>query len=761
MMRKLKWSALLALLLAALIPCAALAAQGDANIAREEDMRERFKDYIYGGCVCGDTLYLYGGEHFYTYHVGDADLEAVEFTLPEAGENEYRNLQRLFSDGEALYALCAVQHSDEDSYELRAAEIYPVEVGADAATFGDPVQLNIDKLAVSYGGEQTYFIQVNDVCFVDGYLMMYVYSDDGYGAVYALDIETGEGDFLEDVDEVRGIAAYGDQLLLISYDYDARVNKFSLYDPASESLSEACPPVEMQRSINGIAYSRESGRLFYMSEGYVMAAEDFDFDNAQRVAELSTSYYSDSSGQLLPGDYYVSIGYECTSIRSTAPDALPETRITVRGSGYSDSLMAAYYSFGNSHGDAAVVLDQSYYHPEEIIEAMMSRDSSVDIYMLSVSGAAYDALYNRGFMVELDNPEIVSAVEGMYPAIREVLTRDGDVVAIPVNLYGWTLGIDYQGFEKLGIAREDVPDNWPELLDLLPQLPDMLPESGNIRIFEDYINQDSARSQLMSSLLESWRIHWMAAEGEVTYDAPELVEMFEKIMEMDYEALGLPEGDDEDVVMYRMGGYDGEDRNYTLFEMNVGCTIGNFYSTAEPALMSVVPGEAGEVPLQLSVAFVNPFSENVELAQEFLVELLRNMGNRLAYNLSDALNEPVRNPYSLEWIEQNQEELEKLRESLETAEPVDVPDIEQQIADMEAMLENMETYSWDISAKDIEWYRTHADYLTVERYDFLQAADEDGELNSLSEQMMAGRVSPADFLKEVDRKVRMRAREGN
>ena len=762
-MKKMKWTALLAIVLAALLPCAALAAAGDVNLARYEEMREKYQDSVYGSCVAGDTLYLYGSQHFYTYRVGDAELTAVEYALPAVEEGESFGIRKIFSDGETLYALCVTEVYSDDYY-VSGVEIIPVEVGEDEVTFGEPVELDISDLTVSYGDDAEYFIQVNSTCCVGGYLMMYVYDDSGEEALYALDMETGEGGFVEDAGRVRSIAAYADdQLLIQSYNYEDRSYEFSLYDPQTESMTSACDPIDGEGlSISSMVYSRESGRLLFLSGGYVMAAEDFDFENAQQVAELSSMYYSEDGGQLLPGDYYVYASYDGVSVRATDPDALPETRITVRGGGYSDSIMAAYYSFGNAHGDVAVVLDQSYMPSETIIEAMMSRDSSVDIYMMSVSSEAYEALSSRGYMVELDNEEIVSAVGEMYPAIQEVLMRDGAVVAIPLNVYGWTLGLDYEGFEKLGIGREDMPTSWPELLDLLEELPDMLPEDGSVRIFEDYYTQRMARESLISTIMESWRIHQTAMGREIDYDSPELIALFERVMELDYEAMGLPEKDEEETATYRVIEYGSNSgRWYTLIETGVGCTIGNFYSNCEPALLSVIPGEPAEVPLSVNVAFVNPYSQNVELSQEFLVELMRNMTLSTAYNVSDQRNEPVRYANTLENMQEYQQRLDDLRGELETADPVDVPDIEEQIAETEDMLDYMDRYGWEIPQKDIDWYRAHAQQLTVERYNFLYAADENGELSDLSEQFLAGKVSAADFLKEVDRKVRMRAREGN
>ena len=302
-MKKIQWIALLALALTALLPCAALAAAGDANIARNEAMYEKYDDGAYGACVCGDTLYFYGNRHIYTYHIGDADLTALDLELPETAENQYRNVQRLFSDGERIYLMCTLERYGDDGYGLVGAELYPVEIDGEQVTLGEPLALNTDKLTSTYGGDEAYFIQINDVCYVGGYLMMYVYDDNGNEAIYALDIETGEGSYIEDLERVRCITAYADdQLLIGAYDYNTGTFEFQLYDPQAESLTAACPPIEADSRMSGLVYSAESERLFFMSGGYVKAVTDFDFENAEEVAELSSIYYGENGGMLLPGD---------------------------------------------------------------------------------------------------------------------------------------------------------------------------------------------------------------------------------------------------------------------------------------------------------------------------------------------------------------------------------------------------------------------------------------------------------------------------
>lgn len=761
-MKMKRWIGLI-LALVMLTSLAALAAPEDRNFIRNGSVFEELSDDPRGGCVVGDTLYLYGYSHIYTCRVGDDTFAVAEYTLPDAGENETRELARLFADGDALCALVSVFRYDEGSYGPVRLELMKAEISGSEVRFGAAVEADVRDLTVSYGDESSLgLVQMNEALSMGGFLFLRVTTGAGEQKVYALRLDSGEGSFL-DAENVRAIAAWKeDRLLIETFDYGERTCRFLLCDPGSGNLTAACDPVWLEQPLYGLAYSAETDRLFYLEDGYVMATANFDFESPTPVAELFIRYADESAGMLMPGDYYVCCsGYDGVSIRSTAPGALAQTRLTVQSAGVDSVMMNTYYGFGATHGDVAVILREDYAEDASIAQAMMSRDTSVDVYMLSVNTEAFDALYERGYMAALDDAKIIEAVSGMYPAIQEALKRDGEIVAVPAMLYGWTLGLDYEGFEKIGISREDVPDNWPDFLDLLSELPERLPEDGSVRIFPDYYTQRQARVDLLSGILDSWHLWLDAAGEEISYDSPELRAALEKVMALDLEGMSLDRGneDDEYMMVAVVGG--SSDRTYTLIDPSAGCTIGNFSYAAEPALLSVIPGEKQPVPLGMAVAFVNPFSENPGLAQEFLAALLDNLDERALYNLSDKLNEPVRNRYYQENMEHAQAELEGFREKLAEADPKDVPLWEDRIAETETVIELIEENGWDISPEHIAWYRDHDKDLAVNRYHYIDVRYNSGEFTDLVQQFMDGRTSADEFLKELGRRVRMKAREGN
>lgn len=743
----------LALILA---PLSALAAQGDANLGR--NFYETYRDNISGIFTVNDTLYVYGYKGIYAWQVGDADLAPIAFPEQENSGDTYSSIQSIFADGETIYALIATYLSSDTTYSLERVELIPLEIEGDAVSYGDATELSRDDLVVNYGDENDYMIQINSVCCADGRAYLCVYNDMGESAVYMLNLSDGSGMFLEDLVNPLACTPYEDGHVLIQcFDWNAKQCNLLDFDPEAESLSPACPPLERENTLQGIVYSAETGRLFFQEDGYVKAATDFDFENAVTVAEYPQFYYNDQAAHLLPGDYYVCFDYESISVRATDPESLPQTRIVV--SGMSDYVTDAYYDFTNTHGDVAVVLSQDYQESSAIIEGMMNRDSTNDILLLSVNSKAFDSLYQRGYLAEIDDAELKAAIGGMYPGLQEVLLRDGEVVAVPVRLYGWIPGISVAGFEKIGVSREEIPTNWLDFLDFLETLSDKLPEDGSVRIFDEYMTQEYAKNELFSAVFQSYKN--AMPEGEIRYNTPELQAAFEKLLNLDYEAMGLPEDDDEAEMMggsvsfYSVGDYE---RTYTLFTGSVGCTLGNFYNDFEPWPLSFSADDVGVLPIDLTVAVINPFSEHRELAQEFLRAIYDTLSEDTLYNLSDALNEPRRYDLYEENLAEVNKMLEDERAAMEKAEPVDKPAHQETIDQLEKTLEDMEANYWMISPESLEWYRSHAQNLHVMRYDYTDEAD---GLYDQAEQLLQGRLSPADFLSAMDQKIRMMALEGN
>ncbi len=739
-----------------LLSPSALAAPGDRNFLRGDEPFTSQSGFPWNGCAAGGALYMLTDSQIYVWRPGDDSPAAIDYAPPTSKDGEAWSVVRLFADGEQLRALCAA-YDDQGLAEL---EVLDVNVDGASVSFGAPMELDADDLCVDYG-DTTELAQIRAIVSAGEWIFADFWDGAGERTLYQIDAN-GEGELL-DIENLAGIAPRGEgQLLIQTYDREAQLREFFLYDPEGDELTPACEPMRADGSCACCACSAESGRLFYLEDGFVMAAEGFDFAGARPVAELSASYPSEAESFLLPGDLYAFFGeFDGVCVRATGPDALPETRIVVQGGGIFGAMTEAYRDFNASQSDAVVVLREDYSDDGAILNDIVSRDDSVDVRVTMASSELYGALRERGYLAPLDSKVLDAAVADMYPAIRDALTLDGQVVALPTYVSTWTLGLDFEGFERIGVPRNEMPDNWPDFLDLLSTLPERIGEDERVHIFPEYATQTQVRTELIGEILESWLLRLRANGMELTYDSPELRALLEKAMALDLDALGVAKGgEDEEYAMIGVSvGPAARGRDYTLVNTDADCMLTGT-NILEPALLSVIPGEEAPVPIDLAVVFVNPFSKHIDLAREYVAGIYEHLDDGTRYALSDALNDPVPKPSYEREIADAQRRIDEAKSRLESADPEDAPRWEEALASAEYQREMLEADRWSISPEAVEWYRAHGDRLIVKGYSLVNATDSSGEFYDLIQQFLSGRTDAGSFLKEIDRRVQMKTREG-
>ena len=99
------------------------------------------------------------------------------------------------------------------------------------------------------------------------------------------------------------------------------------------------------------------------------------------------------------------------------------------------------YDINNPRGDISVVLQRDW--NAKVLQEMMNRDSSVDIYVLQYDRNEFSAMRNRDYLPDLSgNEKIAANVERMYPYVQDALKQNGKIIAIPTGFTGETLGIN-------------------------------------------------------------------------------------------------------------------------------------------------------------------------------------------------------------------------------------------------------------------------------------------------------------------------------
>lgn len=770
-----RWKALIAMLMCiALAMPAGLAATGDAILARRDyNTGEGFDDYINYTLAVGDTLVLIGGNGVYTWKPGDADLTANPWDdehmeglysynseEDEDGEMVHTSSQALaaYSDGEDVYLVVGLQTMIESDgyYTFEGASLSKLVI-EDGRTRVEPVEdSEIDwEEMVEYYEDESYPRNVEKCVWMDGVLYAVAYGTSDMQA-FAIPTDGGYSEVLEDVPAPRAISKYKDgKLLFMTYDYnDGESVRFVAWDPQEEELEEVCSlETEMYVWPSGVVYSEESDRIYFTLGGSVVELDPATGET-EEVNDMPANSGS-GSALMLPGGYYVSAGYDATVVRNTDPSQKAEYSLKVNNGNYADPINAAYYDFSNIRGDVSVAVSTEYMQPSQIIEGMMNQSADWDIIVVSTSDEAFSSIFSRGYMAELKGSEKIDQLfADMYPSIAENLSYDGVPVAVPLTCYGNSFGVNVTALEKAGMTIDEIPTNWYDLLDQLDEINAKLKDTG-VSMFYDWYTARDMKNQLFSMIFEDYASYMTMTDMTMGFNTDTLRSVLSKLDEIDFVEMGFPEEYEEEDMVYAM------DSDEILFETYVGTTIGEFYGSYQPLLLSLTPDTEPVLKLQVSVAFVNPYSKNQEIAIEYLECAIDNMQFAQKASLCDIEVEPVRSSYYEEALENANEQMAMLQEALEEAEEEDRQMIEESIKDNERWLESIEDGYWDIRPEAIEWYRSNDDNITLQGYNVLYSGDNYSEVSEYIMQYYEGEIGAEEMLAGIDKKLQMMLLEGN
>ena len=753
-----KLCVLLALVMAlACMP--AMAAEGDALLGRSDEGNLYF-NYCF---AVEDTLYATAYSSIYSYHLGDPDLREYVFNLPEDEEaaRDYTVLP-FASDGQ-LYALSLVTRYGEVT-EFEGAQIMVMTLNDDNSAIFEP-QCDVDwSDLVEYYEDNVSPSRPDCVIGLQGGKALVRAYDVQGGSdylVFIIDLATGKREPVDGMRNLVAAAPYKDgQLLVELFDYSGGTTaNLAVYDPASESLQ---PLAEIKVSeyspMVGLSYDAATDTVYCVRGGEICPVDLQAGEILAGVTDMPLeSYGTVMAACVLPGSYFAYTA-DGLAVRNLDPAQKAQTKLKINDSSWLEAVNNAYYRFSNAHGDISVVLSREYSEVDHLIESMMNRDDSIDVYTLSTSTSTYEALYNRGYLMELDGSEKLTAfADSMYPSLRERLSSNGHLVALPLSAYAYTIGINEKALKALGMTIGDVPDNWPEFLDFIAGLKSVINEDSKVKLLYSGTTLEDARNELFYAIFEDYQRYVNRTDPAMGYNTEMLLGLIRKLEQVDFAALGFRPADERDEQ-------ESEDYEYTdngtLLQIGTGCTIGNYYSDYTPLLLGMAPGMTTPITLETIVAIVNPFTKHPDVTLAFLEELVDNIPDAPRYCFIPSLNEPVRGKWNEQAMADWQKQLATLNTELDNASAADRQMIEDSIHDTEQTLQYYEEYAWDVGPKDLEWYRAHDEGITIASSNWLYS-ENGGEAYELINQYCEGQISAEEMLAGIDRKVQMMLLEGN
>ena len=775
-----KWiaAALCALLMLAL--AATALAAGNVTIAARG--RDGFDDYISSMFVWDGRLLMSSWDKLYVYTPGEKGvtevagfdqlqinfdnaivpqpdgsslltLGGVEIEVEE-GDTVSLNSQIIVA-GDRLYRTAFI-YGDAGVVDSLLVELCIAEDGT--PSFGGVIDLG-DALTVDYGDGYTGERDLQQSCSMNGILYGLSYGDNGR-ELLALDLEDAGVEVIElDTDnEVNGLTPFSEgKLLLVTTRYGESVEaELMLYDLAEESLTSlGALPCDGWSAPAGIAYDEARGMIYYELGGSVwrMAVSEDGLGEPQEFGDMPLDVYTDSSAVVL-GDLYILASYDGVVGRDVTAEKMPDEKLRIVNRAYINEIKTAYYDFTDAHPEYMVSISDST-STDTLLQDMMNRSPDVDIYTLSLTDSAFNALMNRGFLAELSSSDTLSAEVGaMYDSIKNAVMKDGELYAVPMYLYANCLTINEKLLtEKLGYTQEQMPKTWAEVFGLLSDLAatHKLEEYPEVSLLGPGYIESDVKSNFFAMMMNSYYVWLDADEANLTRAGGVLEGLCEAFEAIDWSAFGLPTEYEEN------GEWEYVEENILFSNDNV--QPGYYRSESfEPLLLSIADGEPPIISTEISVAFVNPFSTHREAAIEYLELTFSKIDKTTRIALMPGENEPILSP----WYEENLKYYDETIADYEAQladEKLDEENrdmLEQSLADMKQWREEYEKKGqWQVSAEDIERYREYAQYLVPMR----SAIWNDGGYSQIS-QYMDGAITAKQLCSEMEKTLQMQRLEG-
>lgn len=328
---------------------------------------------------------------------------------------------------------------------------------------------------------------------------------------------------------------------------------------------------------------------------------------------------------------------------------------------------------------------------ESLMNRIVTRDQQADLYIMNVD-TVFLQMKRKGYCADLSDREaILSAAEALHPVIRNAVSSDGAVCALPLNLYAWGWDVGTSVMEDMGLTQEELPRTMEELCAFITRWNDeWVLEYPDYAPIEDWAN---LREKLLHDILDAYLRACHARGQRVNF----LSEDFTRLMD----ALDQMRCDKIDRLLS-----DREDRKGLFHDFRV--MVGNFSTASQQDdeqywPMTLLPGYEPIMQTGLEVLFVNPAGENIPLAKQFVEAVLATQDEVHRHSVYTTSIAPVENPD----YEKERDELTKAMEAVQAEMQTAAPDrqiyLQEEQKWLQGNLERLDPYL--ISAEAIAFYQ--------------------------------------------------------
>lgn len=574
------------------------------------------------------------------------------------------------------------------------------------------------------------------------------------------------------IENAQGVCGYTPENLLLLYpgDEDTWVTKVMSLETSTISNSPFLPfQSPKDKPIGGLSYDASSGLLFFTHNSQVWGGQEgkpyapMSFIPVPHiVGEASAFALSDGRYALFYGSLYV----RSIKVLSSEPDSL-----YIQG----DSTSDIYTSFSRENPDVLVEFDPHIMTSDEIVQALVTGDRTADIYVAFVNHT-FTAIVKKGYAADLSSSGILTTnIQLMYPNIQRVLTdQEGRPIAYPRELLMGNWQLNKTLWQRV-FGDLPVPATYNDFLDAMLQWEiEYAEKNPQLNFAGDFDHAYWART-----IVNAFAQQYGQADSPMVMNSPILSEVLEKLDRV----RDTRKAKGQNVHFLQAGGFvpwpdifnTAGFSNVLMNPIDPGFQLPDAMldevEASEGVYIDIPPlvfqtGEQSLIPGKMIVWFVNPYSENKEIATRYLEHAADIQNNtRTYYAIHPDVNAPRLNKgFDVKAVEDMEKRRYELNEDLKiagTAEERAV--IEANINDAESWLAIQTFRKWYISEDAIRHYRSFAPsirffednvYVTPDGSTMLQ------NLEPLYQRYAEGILSVGAFLTELDGKMYQMYLEG-
>lgn len=652
-------------------------------------------------CFIEDTLYVLGSYGVYEYKDGelktlvdltDAYVYRYNQQRPEdaAGAAAWdRIIGYLFTDGKVLYGL-----------HPYTGQIFKIEDGQLNACVQIPKNL-------LYAEEEEFFREIKGITYAGEKLILLLgtdtYDDYEKTEIVLIDLNNQKHQ-ISAIKNVQSIAAGAAGKLLVYV--EAEQAAIWQYDIATDTIEKMVEQIEDGIFPSGLAGYKQS--VVYLEDSKVVLIDENGKDLVKAYMPIQYAHTSTPSACSENGMYaYPYSNYVFLRDVGIEGEA-KQTVLTLMGNVSSKTII----DFTIQNPDIAVVTTESM-NPNELIQAAVSGDSGVDLFVLSAPGDFY-SMKEKGYISALNTSEkLIGEARKLYPAMQDVVFSGDSLLGYPVSVSPKSWMVNETKWNEMNLG--DYPKTYNELFEKIEMWLNEYAADYPEYTLADV--QQMGLNTLVLSMVEAY-IHENEASGmQLTFDTPSFREMMKCVSDNAYllseenEQWGMP----------------------LLTSMYLG--FGTCYTDSDLNRMILPPALDlnGKQSLyaEMSILAVNAASKNAEVATRFVEFCVENLSNTVRYEMEPELNEPVESSAYYVRVAELQGKINDLAEQLEKADQDARYAIKEKIIQAEAKLEQLEERKWEIDPKSIEIYRSAAENLRVSYKSPLLLKGENGGYEAL------------------------------